>query len=623
MFPDNNKRARKQKAVDIRVIVGNPPYSAQQDSENDGNKNLKYPYLDERIRNTYAAQSDAGLLKNLYDSYIRAIRWASDRIKDKGVICYVTNGSFIDANNMDGLRKTLLAEFSRVYVFNLRGNQRTSGEQSRKEGGKVFGSGSRATVAITLLVKDVTKPGDGSIRYHDIGDYLSREDKLKIVSDLGSVENVPWRNVTPNEHGDWINVRDPAFAKFMALGDKDDDKALRLFETYSQGVLTARDSWAYNFSRQRLADNMGRMVDFYNAQRTAYAKAVERASDKSPAVDDIIDTDAKKISWTHNVKEDLRKNKAHEFSADNIITGAYRPFTKERLYFNRRFNERVYQMPKLFPFASAKNLVVSVTGIGANKPFSSFITDTLPDYEAISKGQHLPLYYYDESPQADLLDKSGAEPYIRRDAITDTALKAFRETYADDGISKEDLFYYVYGLLHSPEYKIRFEADLKKQLPRIPFAGNFLAFSKAGRELAHWHLNYESVEPYPLSHAGELPLGEATLYRVQKMAWARKRVDGKLTDDKTTLIYNSRISLTGIPPEALEYVVNGKPALEWVIERYQVTTDKDSGIVNDPNDWAAEHGDPTYIFNLVKRVVRVSVETVRIVKALPSLEERG
>jgi predicted helicase len=622
MFPDNNKRARKQNAVDIRVIVGNPPYSAQQDSENDDNKNLKYPNLDERIRSTYAAQSNAGLLKNLYDSYIRAIRWASDRINDKGIVCYVTNGSFIDANNMDGLRKALLAEFSRVYVFNLRGNARTSGEQRQKEKGNVFGVGTRTPVAITLLVKDAAKPSDGGIRYHDIGDYLSREEKLQIVDDFGSVQSIPWRSVTPNEHGDWINVRDPAFAKFMVLGDKDNDTALRIFETYSLGVVTNRDAWAYNFSRQRLADNMGRMIDFYNMQRAAYAKAIKNAKGEPPAVEDVIDADGKKISWTRNLKGDVRKQKVYEFEGVNIVTSMYRPFAKQRLYFSRRFNEMVYQMPKLFPDANAENLVIDITGLGATKSFSALITDCIPNLHLHDTGQCFPLYYYDEAPQDDLLGKAGAEPYVRRDAITDAALAAFRKTCADDSITKEDLFYYAYGLLHSPEYKTRFEADLKKQLPRIPFARDFWAFSEAGRELAHWHLNYETVEPYPLSQVGELPLGEAALYRVQKMAWARKRVDGKLTDDKTTLVYNSRISLTGIPPEALEYVVNGKSALEWVIERYQVTIDKGSGIVNDPNDWATEHDDPTYIFNLVKRVVRVSVETVRIVKALPALEER-
>lgn len=624
MFPDNNKRARKQKAADIRVIVGNPPYSAQQESENDANKNLKYPTLDARIRSTYAAASNAGLLKNLYDSYVRAIRWASDRIEDKGIICFVTNGSFIDANNMDGLRKTLLSEFSGIYVFNLRGNQRTSGEQSRKEGGKIFGSGSRATVAITLLVKNSTRTSDGEIRYYDIGDYLTREEKLKAVHVAGSVENIQWRRINPNEHGDWVNVRDPAFAKFMPLGDKDSDKGLRLFSTYSQGVLTARDAWAYNFSSTKLGDNMRRMISFYNEQRAEYERAVKRARGKPPTVEEIIDNDSKKISWTHNVKEDLRRNKAYEFEPAQVVTGLYRPYVKTRLYWNRRFNERVYQMPKIFPRPGLENLVISVTGIGANKPFSALMANTVPDYETISKGQHLPLYYYDESPQDDLLSAASEGGLVRRDAITDAGHAAYRHAYANqrgDDIGKEDIFYYVYGLLHSPEYSSRFEPDLKKQLPRIPFARDFWTFSAAGRKLAEWHINYEAVEPFLLKQTGELDLGDPALYGVQKMAWGKRSVDGKLVEDRSTLVYNSRVSLWGIPPEAFEYVVNGKSALEWLIERYQVTTDKDSGIVNDPNDWAMEHNDPSYVLNLIKRVVRVSVETVRIVKSLPALNE--
>lgn len=625
MFPDNNKRAKKQKAVDIRVIVGNPPYSAKQENANDNNQNLKYPAIDDSIAETYVKRSNATGSHSLYDSYIRAIRWGSSRLKDKGIISYVTNGSFIDSMSMDGLRKCLADEFSAVYVFNLRGNQRTSGEQSRKEGGKVFGSGSRATVAITLLIKDSSKPSAGTIHYYDIGDYLTREEKLQAVQDAGSVENIAWRTITPNEHGDWINARDPAFAMFMALGDKDDDKALRLFDTYSLGVVTNRDAWAYNFSRDRLADNMGRMIAFYNAQREAYAKAAKRAKDDPPAVEDVIDTDPKKISWTRNLKGDVRKQKEYMFENKDIVTAMYRPFTKERLYFNRRFNEMVLLMPKLFPHQGAGNIAIMVMGIGTSKDFSALLTKSVPDMNLFAGGaQCFSLYYYDEAPKGDLLSQAGADCLIRRDAISDAALSAFRKTYAATPgaeVGREDLFYYVYGILHSPEYKTRFEADLKKQLPRIPFARDFWAFSAAGRDLAHWHLNYETVEPYPLQQMGELDLGDSALYRVQKMAWGKKRIDGKLTENKTTLVYNSRITLGGIPPEALDYVVNGKPALEWIIERYQVTTDKDSGIVNDPNDWAAEHDDPAYILNLFKRLVRVSIETVRIVNALPALDE--
>lgn len=562
MFPDNNKRARKQSAVDIRVVVGNPPYSAQQDSQNDDNQNLDYPQLDHRIETTYAAQSGAANKKNLYDSYIRAIRWASDRIRDKGIVCYVTNGSFIDSNNMDGLRKTLMKEFSRIYVFNLRGNARTSGEQRQKEKGNVFGGGTRTPVAITLLVKDTAKPSDGSVRYHDIGDYLSREEKLKAVSDFGSVQNISWRNIKPNEHGDWINVRDPVFSKFMALTDKDGDSIV-LFTRYSLGVGTNRDAWAYNYSRTKLRDNMERMTSNYNGEVVRYQKLVAgKPKDDWPEPEKVVSNDPKEISWSSSLLPNVARGRKATFDPSRTVNGQYRPFTRLWLYFDRMMNHRVGSWPEFFPYTGVTNITISATGIGANKPFSALITNTIADLEMISKGQCFPLYYYDEAPHDDLLGKAGAEPYVRRDAITDAALTAFRKTYADDSISKEDLFYYVYGVLHSPEYKNRFEADLKKQLPRIPFAKDFRAFANAGRELAQWHLNYETVEPYPLSHVGELPLGEATLYRVHKMAWARKRVEGKLTEDKTALIYNSRIGLTGIPPEALEYIVNGKSALE-------------------------------------------------------------
>jgi predicted helicase len=629
VFQSNNARARRQNAADIRVVVGNPPYSAQQESENDANKNLKYPALDERIRTTYATRSNAGLLKNLYDSYIRAIRWASDRVKERGIVCFVTNGSFIDANNMDGLRLTLAEEFSRVYVFNLRGNARTQGEQRRKEAGSVFGAGTRTPVAITLLVKNPDQPSDRRIRYHDIGDYLSREEKLATVRAAGSVSSLSWTELHPNKHGDWINVRDPAFAKFIPLGDKESDRGLRIFETYSQGVLTARDAWAYNFSAERLTANMAQMIESYNAAVEHYHKLVKgRPRAEWPAPEAVVDRDPRKISWSSTLLPNVGRGRRAVFSAKAVTPALYRPFQKQWLYFDPMMNDRLAQWTAFCPDPRALNRFISATGIGASKDFSALVSDVPPNYHALDTGQHFPLYYYEDAPansSGNLFDGTGSSRWTRRDAITDDALALFRSTYAATNgaaIGKEDLFYYVYGVLHSSEYKSRFEADLKKQIPRIPLAKDFWSFSKAGRELAHWHLNYETVEPYPLQATGHLELGGTSdLYRVQRMTWARKRVDGKLVDDKTTLVYNSKIGLSGIPRETFEYVVNGKPAIEWVLERYQVTVDKDSGIVNDPNDWATEHGDPEYIFNLVRRVVRVSVETVRIVKELPALEE--
>ena len=627
MFPQNNKRAKRQASKDIRVIIGNPPYSAKQDSQNDNNQNLDYPLLDSKISETYARLSTAVNKKNLYDSYIRSIRWASDRVKDRGLVCFITNGSFIDANNMDGLRKCLAAEFSSAYVFNLRGNQRTMGEQSRKEGGKIFDSGSRATVAITLLIKNSDKPSTGRIHYCDIGDYLTREEKLNFLREKGSVGQLPWRTITPNAQGDWINVRDPAFSAYMPLGAKDDASALKIFQTYSQGVLTARDYWAYNSSAKKLGENMRRMIDCYNAQVDRYVdvrskRACKSADEELSLVNEVVEADSKSISWSRSLKNDVRKQRKYAFDKDAIVEAHYRPFFKQYIYFDRRFNEMVYQQHKLFPHRDAENKLIVITGTGESNVFTALMVDRLPDFKNHYNSQCFPLYYYEEAPKDDLLSEAGENRLVRCDAITDAALAAFQKAYSDKKIGKEDLFYYVYGILHSPEYKQRFEADLKKMIPRVPYAKDFWAFSKAGRELAQWHLNYETVEPYPLGQAGELPLGDDTQTKVVKMAWVKNRIDGKLVEDKTSLKFNARTVLTGIPAEVHEYVVNGKPAIEWLIERYQLSTDSSSNIVNDPNDWAQEHSNPSYILDLVKRIVHVSVETMKIVKALPLLEER-
>lgn len=637
-FPENNKRVKRQKESPIRVVIANPPYSAQQDSENDNNQNLEYPVLDERIRSTYAAQSNAKLLKNLYDSYIRALRWASDRIKDKGVVGFVTNGSFIDANNMDGLRGNLTDEFTSVYVFNLRGNARTERERRRMESGNVFGAGTRTPVAITLLVRNPAKKAINQLRYHDIGDYLDRSEKLRIIRDFASIAGIDtakkWTILTPNAEHDWINQRDPAFDKFITLGDKDDDKALTFFENYSQGVLTSRDKWCYSFARVAVRNNMEHMIATYSSD---LAKVTERISgaprdEREAIVNETIQTDAKQISWSRALKADVAKGKAIAFKEQSVVASAYRPFAKNWLYFDRRLNEFVYQMPAIFPEGKLSNIAICVDSRGSTKDFSCIVTGTLPDYEFISKGQCFPLYLYEPANASGQLDLGNQhteiiDGYRRRDAITDAILRTFRDAYGKD-VTKEDIFYYVYGVLHSPEYRTRFAADLKKMLPRIPLTKEvkeFNAFSNAGRDLAELHLNYETVQPWKVSeNHDQLPLDEWDLYKVQKMTFARPTAEQKAAGakwDKTRIIYNSHITISKIPLEANEYVVNGKPAIEWVMERYQFTRDKDSGIVNDPNDWCKEQEQPRYIIDLVARVVRVSVETMKIVNGLPALNE--
>lgn len=624
VLPENNERAARQLAQPIQVIVGNPPYSAQQDSENDDNKNLNYPTLDAKIRGTYAAKSNSKLAKNLYDSYVRAIRWASDRIVDRGIVAYVTNGSFLDANNMDGLRLSLTEEFSHLYVFNLRGKAHGQGEIRRKEGGGIFSEGSKTRVAITIMVKDPAHEGPCELRYHDIGDYLTSEEKLAIVEGFESIGSIPWQRLNPNSAGDWAEQRDPAFSRFVPLGDKDNSSPEALFNFYSYGVVTNRDQWVYDSSTNALHDKMQRMITTYNEETTRYEKAcVGKSKDDRPKIEAIVSTDARRISWTRALKADASRFKRYTYDDSAIIAGAYRPFNKQWMYFNRRFNEMVNRVPAMFPTPRHGNLVISSTGVADRKGYSALVTDHVPNMHLTDTGQCFPLYWYERvgetvgQPQSEMFAdcaQPDAEGYIRRDAISDWALGEFRRRYSDDSITKEDIFWYVYGILHSPEYKDRFASDLKKMVPRIPYAADFRAFSDAGRELGKWHLGYETVEPYPLEEDCKRLMMEDTDYRVHKMVFGKRGGE----KDKSVIVYNPNLTLKNIPLNAYDYVVNGKSALDWVMERYAVSIHKESGIKNDPNDWSS---DPHYIVDLVKRIVRVSVETVRIVATLPPLNE--
>lgn len=624
-LPENNARVRRQKERDIRVIIGNPPYSVGQGSANDNNQNLKYPLLDQRIRATYADRSTATNKNSLYDSYIRAIRWASDRIKNEGVIGFVTNGRFIDANNADGLRKCLVNEFSKIYCFNLRGFVKGRiGDEAKKEGGNIFNI--LTGVAITLFIKDSRQTGKCQLFYHDIGDYFSKEEKLGIVRDFVSIRNekIEWERVTPNPEGDWINQRNPEFDSFIAIES--------VFTLKSRGLESTRDAWVYNFDRQECGVNIHRMIDFYNQEVARYQKTCEgRSKNDCPEPEDFVDPDPKKISWSSSLLPNVKRGRSVIFDERKIVQSLYRPYDKSWLYFDEIMNHRVGQWLRLFPTPSHSNIVISVTGIGARRRFSAIVTNAIPDLHLQDTGQCFPLYYYEkaEPPKSNPMEclysdsshrsvSPGKENYIRHEAITDWALKSFKKQYQDNSIGKEDIFYYVYGLLHSPEYRSRFSNDLRKMLPRIPFATNFWEFSQAGHELAHLHLNYETVDPYPLEEKIDgnkiSSMTPEEFFRVEEMKFAK---NGK-EKDKTTILYNSRITFSGIPLETYEYIVNGKSALEWVMERYAVTVDKNSGIKNDPNAWSE---DPRYILDLVKRIVRVSLETVRIVKRMPSLEE--
>ncbi|MGD9493605.1 MAG: DEAD/DEAH box helicase [Bacteroidales bacterium] len=611
MFPQNSERVKKQKKAPLRVIIGNPPYSVGQDDANDNAQNQKYTKLDNRISETYAVLTNSNNKNSLYDSYIKAFRWSTDRLdkQNGGIIAFISNGAWLEVNTTSGFRKSLENEFSSIWVFNLRGNQRTSGELSRKEGGKIFGSGSRTPIAITLLVKNPkSKAGKATIHYKDIGDYLSREEKLKIISKLQTVSNpaMLWNSLIPNEHGDWLNQRDEKYLSFFPLTDKNEQS---VFNISSNGVVTSRDAWVYNFSENSLIDNVTRMVRFYNQQCGDYKNAKTKDPDLKP--EQFICKDSSKISWSSSLIPNLEKGNIAVFESDKVFTSLYRPFHKQKLYWGDKLIHRRAKFNSVFPNRNTNNLIIVSCG-GISNEKSTIITDAIADLHAYGDSQCFPLYYYEErqKTQQSLFDNNeDSSEYIRRDGVSDFILERAHKQYGKN-VTKEDIFYYVYGFLHSPTYRETFANDLKKMLPRLPLVENvkdFWAFSKAGRKLAELHLNYETVPAY---EGVQVTGAESGFFTVEKMRYPKK-------DQKDTIIYNSKITISNIPAEAYEYVVNGKSAIEWIMERYAVTIHKESGIKNDPNDWATEVGNPRYILDLLLSIINVSVQTVEIVGGLP------
>lgn len=618
VFPANNTRAEAQKKLDIRVIVGNPPYSVGQSSGNDDNANIKYPTLDRRIQDTFAARSEATNKNSLYDSYMRAIRWASDRIGDEGVIGFVTNGGWIEGNTAAGVRKSLAEEFSAIYVFNLRGNARTAGVLRQKEKGNVFGSGGRTTIAVFLLVRTKAHVGRATIHYRDIGDYLTREQKLGIVAE-SQLDAVPWREIEPNEHGDWISQRDENYLSYPILGDnKNAEAQAPIFGIYSRGLATARDAWVYNLSRPMLRENVERALTFYNCE-------VDRAA--HPRY--VLDLDPKKFSWNRADKSNVVRGKKIDHHEEAYRTALYRPFARSHVYFDRAFNDMVYRLSQIFPTSKHDNCGFYLLGLGASKGFSTFAVRSVPDlnFYGSEGGQFFPRYRWEpvEDGALDLgLDGDVVDGYRRIDNITEEFHALMRDRYGD-GVSKDDVFFFLYGLLHSPEYRERYAGELKQMLPRVPNVSPsaFAAFTDAGRELFALHADYEDAQRYPLEVVGgeQPPLGDdeevAAYYRVQKM---RFPTGAKASDAPDSLILNPHLTVRGIPEQAYRYQLGSRSAIEWIIRQYQVTTDKASGIVNDPNLWGIEHGNPRYILDLLEKVVGISVRTVDITETLPSTD---
>ena len=593
--PENTQRVESQKRTPMFVVIGNPPYNNGQVNENDNNKNRIYASMDKRVRETYSQDSYATLRNALADPYVKAIRWAADRIGEEGVVAFVTNNSFLDGVAFDGMRRHLVDDFDALYILDLGGNVRKNPKLSGTTH-NVFGI--QVGVSINLLVKKRGKSNSCAELHHArVDEFWRKEEKYRYLDAAEQYSHIQWNRIKPDRRHTWLtDGLHTEFETFVPLGNKE-AKAKKgeaedvIFKGYSRGVSTARDAWTYNFDRDELTKNMSRMIDTYNEQVFKW----ERRQDQTANVDDFVLSDNSRISWSGDLKQGLKRGKTGQFAVENVRQSLYRPFTKSNLYFDRLMNNSVYLFHQIFPTpkTETENQGICVAGLGDRKGFGCLVTDLIPALDlAFEKIQCFPFYTYDE-------DGSN-----RRENITDWALDRFRSQYGDDTITKWDIFHYVYGLLHHSSYRDRYQANLKRDLPHIPFAPDFRAFAEAGARLATIHVGYEEEPEYQLRQVEtpDIPLD----WRVEKM---------RLSKDKTQLCYNNFLTLDGIPTEAFNYRLGNRSALEWIIDQYQVKTHKRSGIENDPN----REDDPQYIVRLIGKVISVSLETVKIVEGLPEL----
>ncbi|MGD0093699.1 MAG: type ISP restriction/modification enzyme, partial [Planctomycetota bacterium] len=593
MTETNTRRVERQKEAKITVIIGNPPYNAHQVNENDNNKNRKYEMIDKRISETYAKDSNASNKNALSDMYVKFFRWAVDRLLPRnGIVCFVSNNSFVDQIAFDGMRKRVTEDFTRIYHLDLHGNVRHNPKLSGTTH-NVFGI--QVGVGITVAARHV-KHRDTLIRYHRVPQDWRREEKCEFLEDKVAISGVKWKILEPDDRNRWLVPENgDEFAGFVPIGSRQakagqTGEGKTIFSLYGRGVATCRDEFVYDFDHATLCARVQQFVEDYNSEVDRY-----RRSGGKGKIDDFVRY--KPVKWSESLKLNLKRGVYAHWDEHLVRPAMYRPFQKRYLFFDSVLNERRYQMPRMFPTPATEgeNRAIALTDLGSEKPFMAMMAAEICDLHLVSAGcqtQCFPFYVYDED---------GTK---RRENISDWALEEFRKQYKSNKISKWDIFYYVYGILHDPGYRGKFADNLKRELPRIPLAKPraFSAFAAAGKKLAQLHLDYEKLEPWPLKWLETQ--GTPLSYRVEKM---------KLNKEKTVLRVNDSLSLAGIPPEVFEYRLGNRSALEWVIDQYQVSEDKRSGIKSDPN----RPDDAEYIVRLVGQVVRVSVETVKIVKGLP------
>lgn len=583
-FGTNDKRLKRQQEKPITAIIGNPPYSVGQGNQNDNNQNISYPKLDKRLADTYVKNSNATSSRSTYDSYIRAFRWASDRLKNKGVIGFVTNGGYLSSNSTDGLRDAIYKEFNHLYILNLRGNALGLGEIRKKEGGNVFGAGTRTSVAVSILVKDGSN--NHKLHYYDIGDYLSQKEKLKIIEDFSDISSIAWDTIQPDANNDWLNQRDPSYQGYTSLSTE----ANSVFNNNVIGVVTNRDSWVINFSKKSVENNVNTLIENYNSELGRLRSF--NSSDRKR----MLNRRENFVKWTRKLERMLSNDTAISYDESRLILTLYRPFTKKWFYYSKDLNEETRLYYKKF---GENNLVITTTGRGVSRDFSTLITNLIPNMDSLEKSQGF-MRFDNEVNETSLFQNN------------DNMNQAFADKL---GLSLDETFAYVYGLLNSREYQEKYANDLKKDLARIPIVKNKEKYVEVGQKLMDLHLNYEEV---PVYEGVEITPFINPSYKVTKMRFAKKRDEkGKSVNNLSTIIFNSDITISNIPEKAYEYVVNGRSAIEWIIDQYQVKTDRKSGIKDDPNDYSE---DEKYIFNLLLRIINVSVQTVDLINSLPKFE---
>ena len=590
---ENTERVKRQKSADMFIVIGNPPYNAQQVNENDNNKNRKNEMMDDRIAETYVKDSKATLRNKLYDPYVKAIRWASDRIGNEGIVAFVTNNSFLEGVAFDGMRKHLAADFDTIYILDLGGNARKGLKTSDAN---VFGI--RVGVSINLLVKNKQNSSEKPrIFYYRTDDLWKKKQKFDFLNRGQHMGDIEWKSIQPDARHTWLTEGlDPEFETFIPIGSKaaknrktQDGEAI--FSLYSSGIVTSRDNLVYAFNLPLLQERVHTFIEIYNT--TVDQK---RRHDPKTPVESFINTTDPRIKWSRQVKASLKKLEPSIYEDAHFRTALYRPFCQQYLYFDNFWNEERYQHYRIFPTpeTESENRMICVAGIGDRKGFGCLTTNRISTFDlAFEKAQCFPFYTYNE------------DGTNRQENITDWALAKFRTHYSDDTISKWDIFHYTYGILHHPLYREKYEMNLKRDLPHIPFAEDFWEFTEAGAQLADLHLNYESYPKYEKLELQETPNMQVD-WRIERM---------KFSKDKTQIRYNDYLTLDGIPAEAFEYRLGTRSALEWVVDQYRVKVDKRSGIVNNPN----RADQPRYIVDLIARVITVSLKTVEIVAGLPTL----